>query len=73
MWDTSTAMPNEGDISICINCGAILVFDQDLITKDVGQDKLNEILAKMCIENRESFNKLIYLQREIRKRGLINS
>lgn len=70
---TDTAIPKESDISICINCGKILIFDQDLIARDIGQNKLNKFLKEICIEDRENFNKLMYVQREIKKRGLINS
>ena len=39
----SKQKPQEGDISICINCAKLLVFDKDLKLQPCPEEKINSL------------------------------
>ena len=39
----SDSKPQEGDISICINCAKLLVFDKDLKLQPCPEEKINSL------------------------------
>lgn len=51
-------IPKEGDISLCINCSAILVFDKNLIMVKPDKNELAEIMANPDIAMAVTVTKL---------------
>ena len=56
--------PEPGDVSICFNCGTILVFDDKLVSK--RPDDEVELLLVMPLKTR---SQLIQVQAEVKRRG----
>lgn len=59
-----SAMPEEGDFSVCVYCGQVLVYQSDLKLRKITREKISELMADSkswaTIEKAQSF---------IRRRG----
>jgi hypothetical protein len=60
------AVPTPGDISVCLNCGQILVFGDDLIQRMPTEEELAKIKASKIWPGLQS------VQISIRMRGRIH-
>lgn len=55
------AQPSEGDISVCLYCAAILVFQKDLTMRECTREELNSLR----IEDSNLYNLLKTLQSRV--------
>lgn len=56
---TSDTAPEAGDFSICINCGAVLIFDRDLRLRIATEAEITEVMqdeeARRAIQRAQTF------------------
>jgi len=43
--DGSAGAPTEGSLSVCIKCGAVMMFDQDLRLRGMTASEMDSLLA----------------------------
>lgn len=61
--------PREGDISLCINCGQILVFNSSIKLEAITDEIWREIIVHQPIEA----NRILKAQNLIREKSQFNS